>query len=362
MKSGHAISLGDTDVNGIRLNHVPKVSVVLPIYNRAHFLPQAISSIMRQTLRDWELIVVDDGSTDDPAPLISSLSRESPNPIKLLSQENQGPAAARNLGIRNALGEYIAFFDSDDTWEAGHLSACVRELEKNPDLDWIYTSFQRVKLATGETIDTDIFFEGGKPARLLALNSSVRGELHIIDDADALRTSIEHGLCIGLRTSVVRRRVFQVVEFPLFRIGEDQALYPRALINGMKFGYLLSVQATAYVHDENISEVAGVSSGDKYVKTLTELIRAFESLRDLDLSSDERRALERRIGNEYFWNLGYRCLCDGHDVLALDFFRRGMKGNPWNAIFWKTYMVAILRVAMRRLSSRLYARFGGPFS
>lgn len=333
--------------------HVPKISIVLPTFNRARFIPQAIASITQQTFRDWELIVVDDGSTDGSEEIIARFSRDVPNPIRYLKQENQGPAAARNLGIRNARGEYIAFFDSDDTWEAEHLEVCVRELDANADVDWVYSSFRRVRIESGEVIDADAFFETGSRAEFLSLKTSVRGDLHVIDDADALMCSIKSGLCVGLRTSVVRRKVFQKVEFPPFRVGEDQVLYPRALANGVKFGYVLPVQATAYVHDGNISEVAGVLSTDKYVETLSELIRAFESICDLPLARRERQALEHRIANESFWNLGYACLSAGRNEDALEYLQKGLRLWPQNLMFWKTYVVAVLRVAVRNVRLRV---------
>ena len=332
------------------------VSIVLPTYNRARFIPKAIASIKQQTFRDWELIIVDDGSTDESRELILGLSHELSNSIQYLRQENQGPGVARNLGIRNARGEYVAFFDSDDTWEAGHLEACVRELEKNADVDWVYSDFKRVRLASGEIVDANAFFEKGVRADFLSLKVSKRNGLHIIEDADALRCSIEHGICVGLRTSVVRRRVFQKVEFPSFRVGEDQVLFPRALASGVKFGYLLDVHATAYVHDENISEVAGVVSIDKYVRTLSQLVGALESIRDLALTSHERRVLERRIANECFWNLGYVCLRAGQDQYALKYLLKGLRIDPRNILFWKTYVIAVIRVAVMRVSLRFPKR------
>ncbi len=331
---------------------VPKVSIVLPTFNRVRFIPQAVASITQQTFDDWELIVVDDGSTDESGELVARFAREVSHPIRYLRQENQGPAAARNLGIRSARGKYVAFFDSDDTWETEHLAVCVRELEANTDVDWVYSSFRRVRVGSGEIIDADAFVEAGRRAEFLSLKTSRRGDLHVIDDLGALKCSIEHGLCVGLRTSVVRRKVFEKIEFPPFRVGEDQVLYPRALANGVRFGYVLNVQATAYVHDGNISEVAGDLLTDKYVKTLSELVRAFESIRDLPLAPDERRALQRRIANESFWNLGYICLGAGRNQDALKYLLGGLRLWPQNLMFWKTYVVAVFRVAARGVFSR----------
>ena len=92
----------------------PTVSVIIPTLNRAQLVHRAIQSVLKQTYEDLELIVVDDGSTDD---LAGSLSRIEDPRFRLVSHaENRGPAAARNTGISEALGQYVAFLDSDDYW------------------------------------------------------------------------------------------------------------------------------------------------------------------------------------------------------------------------------------------------------
>jgi len=91
---------------------VPLVTVVIPTYNRSHVLERALQSVLVQTLKDFELIVVDDGSTDYTGELLSGYE----NKLKVFSQENRGVSAARNLGILHSQGELIAFLDSDDEW------------------------------------------------------------------------------------------------------------------------------------------------------------------------------------------------------------------------------------------------------
>ena len=87
-------------------------SVVIPTYNRLPLLKEALDSVWRQTLTNYEVIVVDDGSTDGTARFARSMGQS----IKLLEQTNRGPGAARNLGLEHARGQYVAFLDSDDLW------------------------------------------------------------------------------------------------------------------------------------------------------------------------------------------------------------------------------------------------------
>lgn len=94
----------------------PMISVIIPVYNGERFLAEAIGSVLGQTLPPDEIIVVDDGSTDGTAAIATGLASTSPLPIRYVYQENRGPAAARNAGIKLAHGDFLAFLDADDLW------------------------------------------------------------------------------------------------------------------------------------------------------------------------------------------------------------------------------------------------------
>lgn len=106
---------------------VPTVSVIVPTYNRAEYVRDAIDSILAQTYQDFEIIVVDDGSTDHTKEVLGRYDGK----ITYLHQSNGGSGSARNLGIRHARGKYIAFLDSDDFWLSTLLDSEVRFLEQN---------------------------------------------------------------------------------------------------------------------------------------------------------------------------------------------------------------------------------------
>mgnify|MGYP005837720585 CR=1 FL=1 len=109
-------------------NHQPLVSVVIPTYNRAQFLREAIESVLAQTFTGWELIVVDNGSTDGTATLCASYGPK----LTYLLEQRQGPAAARNRGIAAARGEFVAFLDDDDIWLPEKLARQLELMEQFP--------------------------------------------------------------------------------------------------------------------------------------------------------------------------------------------------------------------------------------
>ncbi len=111
------------------MNNLPLVTVVIPVYNSAKFLAAALDSVFAQTYRPIEVIVVDDGSTDNSAEIV----RDYPK-VQYFYQSNQGVSVARNVAIAAAKGEFIAFLDADDLWKPEKLSLQIAYMLENPDI------------------------------------------------------------------------------------------------------------------------------------------------------------------------------------------------------------------------------------
>lgn len=127
-----------SEQDNARLQDKPKVSVIIPTYNRAAFIGAAIESVLNQTFSDFELIVVDDGSTDETEAVASRFLDD--RRFIYLPQDNRGRSAARNRALACARGAYIAFLDSDDTYLPEKLAQQVAYLENHVDVDMVYTS------------------------------------------------------------------------------------------------------------------------------------------------------------------------------------------------------------------------------
>jgi glycosyltransferase involved in cell wall biosynthesis len=109
------------------MDRTPRFSVVIPTYNRLDFLKHALSSIWAQTFTDYEVIVVDDGSTDATGEWLASHG----GPVRVFEQPNRGPGSARNVGAREARGDYVAFLDSDDLWFPWTLDVFARAIQEH---------------------------------------------------------------------------------------------------------------------------------------------------------------------------------------------------------------------------------------
>lgn len=119
---------------------MPKISVITPAYNAERFVGRAIESVLAQTFRDFEMIVVDDGSDDATARIVESYGE----PVRCIRKANGGASAARNTAIEQAAGEYIAFFDADDLWEPTKLEKQVALLDARPEIGLCFAAVERI--------------------------------------------------------------------------------------------------------------------------------------------------------------------------------------------------------------------------
>ena len=212
----------------------PLVSVVIPTYNRAGLIRETIESVRRQTYARWELIVVDDGSTDDTETV---LGRVTEGRIRYVSQANAGQGAARNRGVAAAAGELLAFLDSDDQWHPGKLESQVALFARRPDTGLVYAD----AFIRGDDGMKGRHFERVRP-----------------HDGNVVQALLRSNFVVT-STVAVRRRLVEAVggfdEDPALRNVEDYDLWLR-LAPTTCFASLCEPLATYRVHPGNTSRNA----------------------------------------------------------------------------------------------------------
>ena len=147
----------------------PTASIVMPVFNAEDTLPRSILSIQAQSFRDWELILVDDGSTDGSLELANELASRDRR-IRVTTQSNAGPAEARNTGIRLARGRIIAFLDADDLWHRERLAACLDHFVRNPRAGLVFTRVAFIGADGQRAVDASPHFRTLGPAELISEN------------------------------------------------------------------------------------------------------------------------------------------------------------------------------------------------
>ena len=151
---------------------MPQVSVIIPTYNRAHRLESAIRSVLTQTFQDFEIIVVDDASTDNTPETVAAFND---GRIKFIRHGmNKGGSVARNTGILNSTGDYIAFLDDDDEWLPAKLSKQIQVLLSSPpEVGCVYTGYLDVDRSTGRILAVHIPRKRGNLAKSLMAENCV---------------------------------------------------------------------------------------------------------------------------------------------------------------------------------------------
>lgn len=178
----------------------PAVSVVLPTYNRASLLTRAVESVIAQTYADWELVVVDDGSTDDTATVAAIYASKLGVRFVYLRQENRGSSAARNRGIEASRGRFIAFLDSDDEFAPAKLARQLALFERRPELGLVYSDYSIVDTdgtALGSAFDLKFPI-----ARTTRCQSVAPGEFTCLG---SLFDTLVRGYFVSTITGMVRR-------------------------------------------------------------------------------------------------------------------------------------------------------------
>ena len=213
------------------------VSVVIPTYNRGRLLCDALDSIEKQTLPVFEIIVVDDGSTDETSQLIRRYAK-----VKYIRQNNAGPAAARNRGIREACGEYVAFMDSDDLWVPDKNEKQVAFMVRNPKVDISFGLMANVKEKSDDLIPVtgdDLIYQ---ELRENAENITRMLEILIYDNV------------VPTPTVMIRRKCFDKAGyFPeAMRQAEDYALWLQAA-RYCRWGFIDSILLLRRLHDTNLT-------------------------------------------------------------------------------------------------------------
>lgn len=175
-----------------RENSGPLVSVIMPAYNAAEYIAEAIASVQAQTVQDWELIVVDDCSTDDTVDVIRKYAAEDERIKPIFSPENRGVAAARNTGLDHVSGRYVALLDSDDLWRPRKLEMQL-SVATEREADIIYCSYSMID-GSGRKCLPDFIVEETASFNSLLTRSviSCSTALFTRDTADVYRFSNEY--------------------------------------------------------------------------------------------------------------------------------------------------------------------------
>jgi glycosyltransferase involved in cell wall biosynthesis len=296
----------------------PVVSVIMPAYNAAAFVAESIESVLHQSYPAFELIVVDDGSSDDTAAIVERYTQADAR-VQLIRCRNSGkPSIARNIGIERATGDYLSFLDSDDVWLPERLSRTVAAMRAHPE--WI-AAFHDIDIVdSGGRKVGPTYLENG---RFLAMASS---HLRALDDGwhDCgerffVFMSLQYG-AVHTQSIIIDRRQAGAALLRFdedYIICEDTDLWLRLALRG-RFGYLDSVLSCYRQHPTSITKKAMLFAEQTLLFHENNYARVQSRM-----TADERRAYRRKIAGCKSV-LAYHCYLGGKGrqarVLSLEAF------------------------------------------
>lgn len=289
---------------------MPKVSVIMPAYNSEKYIRQAIQSILDSTLKDFELIVVDDGSTDQTGRIVEELASID-NRITILTQENSGrPSIPKNVALKVVKGEYVCFLDNDDYISPTKLENLAAGLDKHQDWVAVFHDVQLVdskgvKLGGSYLSDAEFLSKAHDHLR------SVGGNWYDCGDRFSIFQALYYA---GYHTQSVmfaRNRLpwSQVYFDTTFTICDDTDLWLRVGMMG-KSGYLNKIESFYRIHDTNLTKKKLIWAED--------IVSLHEShyLRIEHLLSDAERIQYRKKIAHYWSDYGYQ---------------QSLSNSPWHA-------------------------------
>lgn len=220
----------------------PAVSIVMPCHDAAPYLPSSVGSVLAQTFADWELIAVDDGSSDGT---LAWLQQQSDRRIRIQAQSNQGVSAARNAGLAGARGRYVAFLDADDTWHPGFVARMLEALEDRPDAALAYCGWQNFGLVSrrGEPFVPPDYENAAKAETLFTgcrwpIHAALTRRVAIVAAGGfdpALKNAEDYALWLRVANSAPIVRVPEVLAYYHFHDGgQASANRARAALNHLK--------------------------------------------------------------------------------------------------------------------------------
>jgi len=270
------------------------VSVIMPTYNRRNYIRESLDSVLAQDFSDFEVIVVDDGSTDGTEEVV----RPYQDRIRYIRQENRGAGAARNIGIRKARGQYIAFMDSDDLSKPHHLKCLSSFLDRNPECAMV--------------VSNGGYLEGNYRNRSTIISSK---RVKRLEQRGVTVKELFDGRVVRLQGTMTRKSVLEEVGLldEWFRMSYDLDIALR-IIKDHQIGFINEEVYLWRQHGDNIS------SNDE--------LRSRENLRALEkLAVDFPEGVEQ-IGTRAFYNL----CAHRYYRLAKALYRKGDKRDSHEAL------------------------------
>lgn len=258
--------------------HPPRVSVIIPVYNTAKYLESALLSVSEQTLEEIEIVIINDGSTDNSEQIIEQFQKIDLR-VKYYYQTNQGQSVARNTGLDNAIGEYVYFMDSDDILEKNALELCYKRCTID-NLDFVF-------------FDAEVFSEDGSTLQWDYIRTGKMTE-QILQGFEAMEKLLNiHKFRVAPWLLFIRREFIEVSQLRFYPgiIHEDELFTTKLYIEATKVAFIPQILFHRRVRQNStMTKKFSVRNAEGYLKVIEEL-----RLYSINISKNERVLIDAEI-------------------------------------------------------------------
>ncbi|GAA0839865.1 hypothetical protein GCM10009113_04020 [Marinobacter szutsaonensis] len=307
------------------------ISVIMPCYNYGRFLHDSITSVINQSYKNWELIIVDDGSEDDSLEIAKSFTDSR---IKVFTQPNKGVSAARNLGLQHAEGEFIAFIDADDLWEIKKLELQHQSLLLDRECSISFCNFGRFSNNNTQSFGYFSDFFRNRKAKISKKTIFHYYKGNTFQELTKTSEMPWYPTAVMIRSSIIKNHIFNET----LSIGEDIAFFLPLWIS-FEAVYVVLPLARLRVHDSNASHYAG--SHNKL------LYKLFSSITLESLPASKIKHVEsKRI--DFLMLIGYGYKIKGEYIKSMAYYKKALSLHNGPKPLYN-YVVSCIKNNMKNL-------------
>lgn len=301
-----------------------KIAFVIPTYNYARFLERCLLSVIQQDADDYEVVIVDDGSTDETSEVVSKVRNQNPNKeILYLYQENAGPSAARNKGAADTRCEYIWFLDADDRLVGGSIRRMFSAIDKNPDACLLFSGYRSVN-EQGKKVNHE--------PTPIGENRTENFRCYILKQIDGLATG----------STVVKKSVFESIRFPEGVHNNEDMVFFSHLFARYPVVSFPGILLETYRHKDSLR-----SNMTRIEETG---IKAVDRLFDIDLLTPEQMSLRSMYLTRRYLSIFRSYYRNGNHEEGIRYYHKAIRESPRSLLEW-AYMRKYLRCIWKKMMS-----------
>lgn len=318
------------------------ISIIVPVYNRSDKLPRLLNTVKKQSMRNWELILINDRSTDESLEIMERAAKLDDRIVCMNNTNSKGPSGARNVGLDFAKGKYIAYQDSDDEWVSYHLEVMFNYLERYPEIDIMTANPLRKREGTGEVFSYD-------QLDLDRFQFTKIEDGYLIDKENLFDHQLR-GRVVTTQCLVGKADLLKSIKWDeSLSAAEDIMHHLQLCARKVSICHIQDYHAIYWAHSDNLTNVSGGHNPARMEKVHKSFALHWTNvLEEFSLNKCQRKFAKSELSKIYVWHLGYHSYeGQGKYLLALNCYAKAILLEPVKSKYWLMFMKCLFKVAFK---------------